>query len=297
MTANPRLEGTRTADALRRMIASESESFQRYSLYAELAKQAGFEQTADVLAATARNEGEHARHGLELLLGKADAATFLDRAAARENRQRTEAYADFESIAREEGFEDIASYFRDVTHAGEKQEHTVRLLRDALSHGQTLEGRTVGYSAIDMAQVLLPDQSNAAGYVHGGELMKAMDNAAWVVACRHSRKNGVTANVEEMNFHSRVRVGDLVMMHARITFAGRTSMEVLIDVETEDLFSGRRQKALAAYFTVVAIDVHGNPTSVPPLIISTDEESRLFEEGKARYEARRAARLAAKKGG
>lgn len=178
--------------------------------------------------------------------------------------------------------------------AAERQERTVRLLRDALNHGQTLEGRTVGYSAVDMAQTLMPDQANVAGYVHGGELMKVMDNAAWVVACRHSRKNGVTANVEEMNFHSRVGVGDLVLMHARLTFVGRTSMEVLIDVETEELLTGRRMKALAAYFTVVAIDAHGNPTNVPPLIISTDEEARLFEEGKARYEARRALRKAGK---
>ena len=290
MTANPRLEGTRTADLLRKMIANESESFQRYSLYAEMAKSAGQEQTADVLAATARNEGEHARRGLEMLLGRADANTFLDRAEAREKRERTEDYAGCQDIAREEGFADIAEYFEEVMSAGERQEHTVRLLRDALSHGQTLEGRTVGYSSVDMAQTLMPDQANVAGYVHGGELMKVMDNAAWVVACRHSRKNGVTANVEEMNFHSRVRVGDLVLMHARITFAGRTSMEVLIDVETEDLLTGKRTKALAAYFTVVAIDPHGNPTSVPPLIISTDEEARLFAEGKARYEARRALR-------
>ena len=290
MTATPRLEGTRTADLLRKMIANESESFQRYSLYAGIAKSAGQEQTADVLAATARNEGEHARRGLEMLLGRADANTFLDRAEAREKRERTEDYAGCQDIAREEGFADIAEYFEEVMSAGDRQEHTVRLLRDALSHGQTLEGRTVGYSSVDMAQTLMPDQANVAGYVHGGELMKVMDNAAWVVACRHSRKNGVTANVEEMNFHSRVRVGDLVLMHARITFAGRTSMEVLIDVETEDLLTGKRAKALAAYFTVVAIDPHGNPTSVPPLIISTDEEARLFAEGKARYEVRIALR-------
>ncbi|MCK5212938.1 MAG: acyl-CoA thioesterase [Dehalococcoidia bacterium] len=143
-----------------------------------------------------------------------------------------------------------------------------------------------------MAQVLLPDQSNVAGYVHGGELMKVMDNAAWVVACRHARKNGVTANVEEMNFHSRVRIGDLVLMHARITYAGRTSMEVRIDVETEDLFTGRKVQALTAYFTVVAIDAYGNPASVPPLIVSTDEEERFYAEGKARYEARKKARQA-----
>ena len=292
MTTHPLLKGSKTADALKHMIANESESFQRYSYYAELAKKAGLEQTADVLTATAHNEGEHARRGLEFLLGKADASKFLDNAAEREKRERTESFVDFESIARAEGFNEIADYFIEVTTAAERQEYMVRLLRDALSHGQTLEGRTVSYSAVDMAQVLLPDQSNVAGYVHGGELMKVMDNAAWVVACRHARKNGVTANVEEMNFHSRVKIGDLVLMHARIIYAGRTSMEVRIDVETEDLFTGRKVMALTGYFTVVAIDAYGNPATVPPLIVSTNEEEALYAEGKARYEARKKSRKA-----
>jgi len=290
MTTPSGLHGSRTAEALKQAIANESESFQRYSYYAERAKKGGLEQSADVLASTARNEAEHAHRGLEFLLGQADITTLLDSAAERENRERTGAFVGFEDVARSEGFDEIADYFRDVMNAAEKQEYMVRLLRDALSHGQTLEGRTVGYSAVDMAQVLLPDQSNVAGYVHGGELMKVMDNAAWVVACRHARKNGVTANVEEMNFHSRVRVGDLVLLHARITYAGRTSMEVRIDVETEDLFTGNRVKALTAYFTVVAIDAHGTPATVPPLIVSTDEEAELYEEGKARYEARKKSR-------
>ena len=287
MTTSSLLQGSKTADALKQLIANESESFQRYSYYAELAKKAGLEQTADVLTATARNEGEHAHRGLEFLLGKADTSRFLVNAAEREKRERTETFAGIESVARSEGFDEIADYFVEVSRAAERQEQMVRLLHDALSHGQTLEGRTVSYSAVDMAQVLLPDQSNAAGYVHGGELMKVMDNAAWVVACRHARKNGVTANVEEMNFHSRVKVGDLVLMHARIIYAGRTSMEVRIDVETEDLFTGRKVKALTAYFTVVAIDAYGNPASVPPLIVSTKEEEDLYAEGKARYETRK----------
>ena len=119
MTATPRLEATRTADLLRKMIANESESFQCYSLYAEMAKKAGLEQTADVLAATARNEGEHARRGLELLLGEADANTFLGRAAAREKRERTEDYASCQDIARDEGFADVADYFEEVMSAAE----------------------------------------------------------------------------------------------------------------------------------------------------------------------------------
>jgi len=284
------LNSSQTGEALQRAVAAKSELFQRYTYFASLAKGSGLEQTADILMATARNEAEVARHGLAYLFSQVDPVQFLEMATSRGKAQDTMSYAQLESLARSEGFEEIADYFRDVAAAEEKHQNLLGLLRDALRHGQTLEGRTVAYSAVDMAQIMLPDQANVAGYVHGGELMKAMDNAAWVVACRHSRRNTVTANVEEMNFHSRVRVGGLVLMHARITFVARTSMEVRVDVDAEDLLSGRRIQALTAYFTTVALDAEGNPTRVPPLIISTREEQRLYEEGKTRYEARKRAR-------
>jgi acyl-CoA hydrolase len=284
------LGASETGDALRRAVAAKSELFQRYSYFSLLAKESGLEQAADILMATARNEAEVARHGLSYLFERVDPVQFLEVATARDQSREFESYARLEELARTEGFDEVADYFRDAGVAEDKHQNLLSLLRDALRHGQTLEGRTVAYSAMDMAQIMLPDQANVAGYVHGGELMKVMDNAAWVVACRHARRNTVTANVEEMNFHSRVRVGGLVLMHARITFVARTSMEVRVDVEAEDLLSGRRIQALTAYFTTVALDAEGNPTRVPPLIISTREEQRLYEEGKARYEAKRRVR-------
>ncbi len=284
------LDASQTGDALRKAVGAKSELFQRYSYFASLAKASGLEQTADILMATARNEAEVARHGLSYLFDRIDPVRFLEIATAGEQAHDFGAYPTLEALARSEGFDDIADYFRDAAVAEDKHQNLLSLLRDALRQGQTLEGRTAAYSAVDMAQIMLPDQSNVAGYVHGGELMKVMDNAAWVVSCRHSRRNAVTANVEEMNFHSRVRVGGLVLMHARITFAARTSMEVRVDVDAEDLLSGRRIQALTAYFTTVALDAEGNPTRVPPLIVSTREEQRLYEEGKMRYEARKRAR-------
>jgi acyl-CoA hydrolase len=280
-------EGSQTAVALKELVASKALSAQRYLYYADLACDSGLEQTADILRAAARSEGEQARQGITYLEGKADALAYLD-VTAKEKRTRAEStYPAFEQQAHGEDFDDVAGYFHDVAAAEEKQESLLTFLREALRHGQTLEGRTVAHSAVDMAQIMLPDQANVAGYVHGGELMKMMDNAAWVVACRHARKNAVTANVEEMNFHSRVRVGDLVLMHARITYAGKTSMEVRIDVETEELVTARHVEALTAYFTTVAIDAHGNPSPVPPLIVTTDEEARLFDEGRRRHESKR----------
>lgn len=290
MTGARNLDKSATAEALGKAVAEKSELFQRYSYYAALAQDAGYEQTSDILMATARNEAECARQGLAHLLGEADPVSFLDMTAAREHVDRTDTYPEFERLARSEGFDEIADYFHSVAEAEGRHEDMLGLVRDALRHGQTLEGRTVAYSAVDMAQIMLPAQANVAGYVHGGDLMKLADNAAWVVACRHARKNTVTANVEEMNFHSRVKVGDLVLMRACITFAGRTSMEVRVDVRAEDLLSGRRVEALTAYFMTVALDAQGNPARVPPLIISTREEQKSYEEGRARYEAKRRSR-------
>jgi acyl-CoA hydrolase len=139
-----------------------------------------------------------------------------------------------------------------------------------------------------MAQVMLPDQANPAGFVHGGELMKLMDNAAGVVAARHSRSNIVTAMVEDIIFHNPVRIADLVIIHAKMTFTSRSSMEVQIEVDTESLLAGTRLRALTAYFIMVALDAQGKATEVPPLIISTEAEERLYNEGLARYQARKA---------
>jgi len=117
--------------------------------------------------------------------------------------------------------------------------------------------------------------------------MKFVDNAAGVVALRHAHTNVVTAKVEEINFLKPVRVGDTVLVHASLTFVGRSSMEVRAQVETENLSTEKKQKALSAYFIYVALDKVGKPTEVPPLLITTEEGQRLFEEGKKRYEERK----------
>jgi acyl-CoA hydrolase len=94
--------------------------------------------------------------------------------------------------------------------------------------------------------------------------------------------------VEGINFHNPVRVGDLVLLHAKITFTSRSSMEIRIDVEAENLLTGKRLPALTAYYFMVAVDLQGKPVEVPPLIVITEEEERLFNEGRARYQARKA---------
>jgi len=147
-----------------------------------------------------------------------------------------------------------------------------------------LDGKLIKDSAVVMSLVMLPHQANVAGNVHGGEIMKLMDNAAYVVAHRHARSNVVTARVDELTFHHPILVGNLVICHAHLTFVGTSSMEVAVVVEVEDLYKESSRKcALTAYFTMVALNAGGHPMKVPSLELVSEEEQILFEEGKERY--------------
>ncbi|MDO8690097.1 MAG: acyl-CoA thioesterase [Dehalococcoidia bacterium] len=150
-----------------------------------------------------------------------------------------------------------------------------------------MDGRTAAYSSVTMAQVMQPSHANVAGNVHGGEVMMMMDNAAGVVACRHSRSITVTARVESIEFLQPIYVGNLVTIEARLTFVSKHSMEVGMDVVTEDLTTGIQIQALTAFFIMVALDEKGRPKEVPPLSVQTDEERRLFQDGLSRYEGRK----------
>lgn len=138
---------------------------------------------------------------------------------------------------------------------------------------------------IIISEVMMPSQANVAGNVHGGEIMKMMDSAAYAAARRYARSNVVTARVDELEFHLPILIGDLVVCTAAIVFVGRSSMEVAVNVEVEDLqHEGKPQRALSAYFTMVALDRNAKPKSVPPLILDTEEVKAAFEEGRRRYE-------------
>lgn len=136
-----------------------------------------------------------------------------------------------------------------------------------------------------MSQVMLPSQANVAGNVHGGEVMKLMDTAAGAVAKKYARCNVVTARVDELQFHLPIFVGALVTLTATIAYVGRTSMEVIVTVDVEDLESDSEPKrALSSYFTMVALDKGGRPREVPRLQLDTEEERLLYEEVHRRRE-------------
>jgi len=281
------LKGSKSEENLRKAFAGELQAQASYIYFASAAEEAGFEEIADVFLATAENETEHAKHEFMFLGGAEDVRANLALAIEREHKEATRFYPEAAEVAREEGFAEIAEFFRRMSEVEEKHNENFRKLLETLDKGKTFKGRTVGYSAVEMAQVMLPDQANPAGFVHGGELMKLMDNAAGVVAARHSRANIVTGRVDNIIFHNPVRVGSLVIIRGKITFTSRSTMEVQIEVETEDLRNGRKLHALTAYFIMVALDAEGKSAEVPPLLLNTEEEERLFNEAQARYKARK----------
>lgn len=131
---------------------------------------------------------------------------------------------------------------------------------------------------------MLPEQANILGNVHGGEVMKMMDNTAGIVARRHSRSIVVTARVDELEFHEPIHIGNLVTCCGRLTFVGKSSMEIKVIVKVEDLTKEDEPKvALTAFFTMVALDENGVPTEVPQLELVTEAERKAFLEGEERY--------------
>jgi acyl-CoA hydrolase len=149
------------------------------------------------------------------------------------------------------------------------------------------QGKTPAESAVTLGQLMLPNDANPSGDVHGGEIMKLIDTAAGLAAMRHSRSRSVTVAMDSMTFEAPVHVGDLVHLNALLTWAGRTSMEIEVVVEAENILAGTRRRTSTAYLVYVALDDEGRPRPVPALIPTTDEEHARW----AAAERRRAVRL------
>lgn len=141
-----------------------------------------------------------------------------------------------------------------------------------------------------MVELVLPNDANTLGNVLGGRVLHWIDLAAAIVAHRHCRSETVTVSLDQMSFLAPIRVGQLAVIAARMTYTGRTSMEIRVDVTCEDLLSGERRPTSTAYLTFVAIDKKGRPAPVPPLILETEEERREARAALGRREARLQAR-------
>jgi len=141
-----------------------------------------------------------------------------------------------------------------------------------------------------MVQVVLPNDANPLGYILGGTVMHLIDIAAAIASYRHTRQRVVTAAVDGLQFLHPIKVGDLIILNARVTATFRTSLEVEVRVMSEQTLTGERKLTSHAYLTFVAIDADGRRVEIPDLVLETDEERARAAEA----EQRRQQRLAAK---
>jgi len=149
-----------------------------------------------------------------------------------------------------------------------------------------MNNKTVSESRVTVSQVMQPADANPAGNVHGGTIMKLIDNAAGVVAFRHSRCNSVTASVDQINFHYPAFIGDLLIIKACLNLVGKTSMEIGARVESENLLTGNTRHIASAYLTFVSLDDNLKPVAVPGLIFETDKEKQRNQDAQARRKIR-----------
>ena len=164
----------------------------------------------------------------------------------------------------------------------------------------TRESKAVSESRHESSELMMPQDANNLGHVFGGAVLAMMDKVAAIAAFRHTRTNVVTVSIDRVDFKEPIHVGDLVVMKASVNFVGRTSMEVGVRVEAEDLLSGRRRHTNSCYLTFVAIDRNGRPIDVPGLRPETPDEIRRHraaeERKRRRLEERTAEDALVKKG-
>ena len=146
--------------------------------------------------------------------------------------------------------------------------------------------RLVRESQHETSELMMPHHANNLGHVFGGVMLSMMDKTAAVAAFRHCRLNVVTASIDRVDFREPIHVGDLVVMRASVNYVGRSSMEVGVRVEAEDLLTGRRRHTNSCYLTFVAVDQSGRPVEVPELRPETPEERRRHAAASARRRRR-----------
>ncbi len=133
---------------------------------------------------------------------------------------------------------------------------------------------------------MFPSDANPAGNVFGGAILKHIDMVAGIVAQRFSQTNAVTVSMDKISFLKPVFVGNVLFVKARVNYVQKSSMEIEVNVEAEDIAKGTRVHTGNAYVTFVALDDNGKPTTVPTLRIDNHEDQKRFDEGKIRMERR-----------
>ncbi|GHG96892.1 acyl-CoA thioesterase [Pseudodonghicola xiamenensis] len=140
---------------------------------------------------------------------------------------------------------------------------------------------------LEMTVLMTPDMANFSGKVHGGALLNLLDRVAFSCASRFSKQYAVTLSVDQVTFKQPINVGELVTFRASVNLAGRTSMEIGIRVEAQDIRAGTTRHTNSCYFTMVAVDEHGTPTEVPTLAVLDETEARRQRAAETRKKLRR----------
>jgi uncharacterized protein (TIGR00369 family) len=148
------------------------------------------------------------------------------------------------------------------------------------------ESKTVSESQVEIAELMMPEHANPAGNVFGGVIMRIIDQAAAIVASRHTHRNVVTASVDRIDFLAPAFVGNVVFAKASLNYVAKTSMEIGVSVTDECLVSGEKAHIGSAYLIYVALNENDNPVEVPNLIPETEEQKRRYEEAKERRKER-----------
>jgi uncharacterized protein (TIGR00369 family) len=151
---------------------------------------------------------------------------------------------------------------------------------------EPLRGKPVSASRISIAQLMQPEHANNLGHVHGGLIMKLVDEAGALACMRHAQHRVVTLAVDQLTFRHPIRIGELVILSAEVSYVGRTSLEAEVTVLAENPITGEQVHTNTAYLVYVALDDADKPCPVPPLIAETEEQRIRMEEGRARQQYR-----------
>lgn len=151
----------------------------------------------------------------------------------------------------------------------------------------SLPGKTTSESRTVMTDLVLPPDTNTHGTIFGGQVMSYIDKIASIVAMRHCRKPVVTASFDSMDFLAPVKQGEAISLVSFVTWTRRTSMEIFVKIQSENLMTGEKKLTGTSYLTFVALDADGKPSEVPPIIPETEEEMMHYKTAQERYESRK----------
>ena len=146
----------------------------------------------------------------------------------------------------------------------------------------SINAKPMRASRIQIAQLMHPEHANLLGNVHGGWIMKLVDEAGALACMRHAQRRVVTVAIDSMVFHNPIKIGDLVLLNAEVTYAGHTSMEAEVQVQAENPITGKRTHTNTAYLVYVALDDQGKPTPISPVKAETEDEKRKMDSAKER---------------